>query len=289
MRTSKEMADLIFQIRDSTIERKKNKHKRIMYVVKFAAPAAACFGLAITFGISYWAKYEKMSDVVVQPSTIYTTTADADSNKTSITTAVTDRTVTTTAKTDRTVSGTVSAEEDNEQYAITEETAVSEESVSSVSADTPIKAETQTPVPTEQPAETLPQMTETDERKAVKGAFKIRRLLESEDPITVFNKINVDGKDYEGYRYIRADQLERFSISWTEGATLTVNDTVNEEIVAEPVTIHGIRNKDYYQEFIIVNFTNYDIYALYWAAEGDEEQTADNDEQIENEVLPTDE
>ena len=271
MKTTKqlanEMADRVFQIRDAYTEKKKSKHRRIMYFVKYAAPAAACFGLAITFGISYWAKYEKMSDVEVQPSTAYITTAAADGNKTSITTVVTDNTVSvTTAKTKKTVSGKVSTEENTRHDAVTEETAVSEESLSAVT-DTPITAETKTTALTEQPAETLPQTTETEERKAVKGAFKVRSLLDSEDPITVFDRINVGGKDYEGRKYITANDLDGFLIAWIEEMTLTKDDTVLNERVVEPVTVYGIMEND--RNEIIVNFTagGSDIYGYYWAVE----------------------
>ena len=134
MRTSKEMADLVFQIRDSTIERKKSKHKRIMHVVKYAAPAAACFGLAITISASYLVKYSKMPDVEVQPIknviSDNTDTTVADNRKISITTVVTDNRVSaTTAKASKFVSAKVSAEQDTEHDAMTEVTSVSEESL----------------------------------------------------------------------------------------------------------------------------------------------------------------
>ena len=116
MKNSKEIARTVFDIRDTYIENKKSKHNRIMSVVKYAAPAAACFGLALTFGINYWSKYSKIPEVEVQPANSVisdsTDTTASDNSKTNSTTVVTsDKNVSATVKAEKSRSDNDNSEE----------------------------------------------------------------------------------------------------------------------------------------------------------------------------------
>ena len=143
MKNSKEIAQTVFDIRDTYIENKKNKHNKVLSVVKFVAPAAACFSLALTFGVSYWSKYSKMPDVEVQPANSIildnTDTTASNNSKTSSTTVVTsDKNVSATVKTEK------SRSDNDNSEGYTEYDSSEEDSV--ISADDPtVSAETKKP------------------------------------------------------------------------------------------------------------------------------------------------
>ena len=118
MITSKEMADLVFQIRDDYIENKKRKNKKILNIVKFSTPALACFSLAIAFGIGYWANFSNIPEVELQPVTTHPPSepihSDAVDSKTKTTKSTEAKTMVTSV-----VNGNTKSENDdttNETY-----------------------------------------------------------------------------------------------------------------------------------------------------------------------------
>ena len=82
MKTHDEMYQSVLSRFD---EYQKQKKKRLR-IIKMATPAVACFGLAIAFGIGYYAKFAKLPEVSVTPPVSEASVAETSVTETTTTT-----------------------------------------------------------------------------------------------------------------------------------------------------------------------------------------------------------
>ena len=289
MKSDHEMYQSLLSRYDEYQEKKKKRFR----MIRFTAPAIACFCLAVSFGISYYKNFVSLNDIAVQPSAIDMTAAQ---NADVLISEQSTNAVTANATIATSVSMTEKAEtqpfvSDNDEYE------------TNIESDYEIPAETEIPASTEQFDKTIVSttaavtsttvhsktaqteaVTETNLPAEKEHEKHIARFLASYDPITNFPVVSFDSKEYEGYKYINASHFSNFYICWTEETVLnTFSENMGIEIT-EPVIINGLRDKEFNQEYIIIYFKNYNMYGLYWAVEQEEEEQP-SEEQHDNKTL----
>ena len=152
-----------------------------------------------------------------------------------------------------------------------------------------VNSTTTTSVTTSNAAVTLPGYPEDQENTPdepiediIEEQFQMNHLADTDDPIWVFSNITFEGQSYSSCRYLSGENKKRFYISWTEDTQLTAEHHSRE--VTVDVTIHGLRDREDEQEYIIVWFKNEDMYALYEADEiYDTAETELSTESVDNE------
>ena len=249
MKDYKQRAERILERRDKVLAA---RHRRKSALYKYSVPAAAlCAVIAVCFGAVMWD-----GNVAPDPSKII---SDIHSSSNSENEAVIKETSAPNENEPKTTTSTsVSAADISETQTIVTDTAEN-------NYDTSYEQ----PAVTEKPAVSGPAVTETvpqteeiyDEDIISPTTFTLTHLLASDDPIWVFSEINYNGIEYHGCRYISEGNKNIFYTPWCEETDFTVAKKDRE--VTEPVTVYGLSDKEETQDYIIVRFNNYNIYALY--------------------------
>ena len=229
------------------------KHEKRRRIVKYSITAAsACCAAALCFGtVSLWDK-----GVITDNTSMITADIIPDS------TAAAQITVTTAPVTSvsKTTAATVTKAE-------TKTAPYTENDTDVYEYDFPAQpeqvqpSETQPAVKTTEPP-TLPTEQTTLPEETIKN-HTMPHLGDMDDPIWVFHDITYGGMKYSGCGYLRKASAESFYIPWREDLELTVFDPKKNMDITEPVTVMGLRDAEEEQEYIIVCFKNYEMYALY--------------------------
>jgi hypothetical protein len=284
----KKRAAKIIARRDAALA-KKRRLKKALY--RYSVPAAALCAV-VTVCVGTWLLWD--NDTITNTSNSVTVIHSGKSAENTVTTAVSSTAVTSgTSVTSTSVSSAVLAESlpetiDSDEYADSEqETApVKEEEKPAVK---------ETTAPQEVPTETVTTSVDTDIEDIIPddtvptieyGQFA--RLSEFDDPMSVYCNITCDGINYYGYRYMKQEDAGCFYTPWKEETELISYDRRRHTEFHEPAVIYGIRSREEQQEYVIVSFTNYDMYGLYIAEEGQYEDE-EYDEYEDEEELTDDE
>ena len=280
MKSDHEMYQSLLSRYDEYQEKKKKRFR----IIRFTAPAIACFCLAVSFGIGYYKNYVRLDEIAVKPiadnttetqSTAVSTTKQSVTTVTAKTTMAASVAMTEKAETQPPVSDIAEYEPDTEsdhEILSEAETSVPTEQTEKTVVSTTAAVTTEAVTAETAPTEDVTEPTFPDDRDSEVHTV---RLLDSDDPLTIFSNISFDGMDLEGYRYISAERFGRYYISWTEETTVTTYDAKRDREVSEPVTVCGLRDREDYQEYVIVSFENYGMYGLYGVVE--EETLIDNE------------
>ena len=255
----------------------KEKRKKRLRMAEITASVTACLCLAVSFGSVFFKNYADLPKIaVVQEITRpHKAESTAPSRTPQSGTAVSSRpTVSTTVAPSETY-GSQPPMTDPYEY----------EPSGGIVYEKETPASTQAPSQTEPTAAAETHTTQTDAPEVTETTRRtMPHLLASDDPITNFPVISFDGKDYEGYRYMTAVRFKSFQTRWTEQTVITMYSQKREAEVSEPVTIYGIRKREYEQEYIIICFEEYGMYGLYGAVEQAEEEQP-SEEQPDNTTL----
>ena len=294
MKDYKQRAEKILERRDNVLAA---RHRRKNALFKYSVPAAAlCAVIAVCFGAVMW-----NSSVAPDPAKIIsvirssssadreavTNEAAASNESTAETTSTSvssiDKTVTQTTLTDISEYEYEDEAEDGTSYAQPAVTEVTSVTPSPASEEKPTEVVTQ-------PTDITDVISEPEDGYGFNYHGSLPRLAAKDDPIWVFSEINYDGIDYHGCKYLSESNKNSFYIAWFDEAEFTVSQKDRE--VTEPMTVYGLSDKEEFQDYIIIRFNNYNIYALYesMAEQPDEPyvpEYEDEDEEESGEQTPT--
>ena len=283
MKDYKNRAAKIIARRDAVLAERRRRRKAVR---RYSAPAAVlCAAAALYIGSAVYWNNGTVSDTADMITAGISTempavTQSAVSSDIAVTTQSAEvTTVTYVSVTDKAETQLPISVLDEYDY----EDIAEDEKTPEETREIPEKKETAPPAEQTDNTVTVPTeaVTQPSDREPGDVEYTVGRLAETDDPISVFSVINYDGKEYAGYSYMKQRIADSFYVPWKEEAELTAYDEKKGREVIEPVTIHGLREMDEEQQYIIVCFENYGLYGLYASEESSDDSEVYNS--IDNE------